>query len=358
MQYQCKYPHILHIYICTRALCCTHIACNFNLPPHPLNFSINFFLLFPTSFGQRVGLAMFATATACRRKTKRNRPHMNTVSRHPTDGIRGLHKKIFNQHKYTCPNLTNIVTEQEGKSANAKRHAKDQAHCFLNVHGFHHSGTGYVRETIREMFPTQASTHNFGRVDRYPQQEGAWGSEALPGKRMITRALLPTGIYSNRGEPDGGGGSNGHHVTGYAAPKQCPPLGHKTVGGKKLFWSIISIVSDVRPNFLYHLPCTTRTPPVLKCRTVKNCNLPPPTAASSSSSSSSLATSLFSNRGSTVSTMEQQLTERVLATYTCPANVAARATAANKRVLLEDWMAGWNTSRSLLIQKTYVHDRQ
>lgn len=198
MQYQCTYPHIPHIYICTRALCCTHTACNFNLPPHPLNLSINFFLLFPTSFGQRVGLAMFATATACRRKTKRNRPHMNTVSRHPTDGIRGLHKKIFNQHKYTCPNLTNIVTEQEGESANAKRHAKDQAHCFLNVHGFHHSGTGYVRETIREMFPTQASTHNFGRVDRYPQQEGAWGSEALPGKRMITRALLPTGIYSNR----------------------------------------------------------------------------------------------------------------------------------------------------------------
>ena len=117
--------------------------------------------------------------------------------------------------------------------------------------------------------------------------------------------------------------------------------------------------SDVRPNFLYHLPCSTRTPPVLKCRTVKNCNLPPPPAASSSSSSSSsLATSLLSHRGSRESTMEQQLTERVLAAYTCPANVAARATAANKRVLLEDWMAGWNTSRPLLIQKTYVHDRQ
>ena len=62
----------------------------------------------------------------------------------------------------------------------------DPAHCFLNVHGLHHSGTGYLRETIWGLFPTQASTHHFlHHVPQVKEMEGYHATDVYPdiGKR-------------------------------------------------------------------------------------------------------------------------------------------------------------------------------
>ena len=145
---------------------------------------------------------------------------------------------------------------QRADHANRPRRA-DRAHCFLNVHGFHHSGTGYLRQTIWGLFPMQASTHHFSKHAN-PQMEGQHA----------------TNVY--------------------------PDIGKRTIEN-----------------------CS---PPVDNVKSIVN--VPVLVAAS--------------------------LTSRLLAAYTCPANMAV-VTDENKRKLLNHWMLGWNESSTLLIQKTYVY---